>query len=59
MMGVLETRGGRIAALWLIEVLAMLLAYWKVPLSEHIALATLPVLLAVLSDGKGDRKRSP
>jgi hypothetical protein len=44
-----ESRGGRIAALCALEGLAMVFAYLRVPLSEHIALATLPVLLAVLS----------
>lgn len=49
MIKAFETRGGRILALCAIEGLAMFFAYMKVPLMDHIALATLPVLLAVLS----------
>jgi hypothetical protein len=49
MVRAFETRGGRIMALCVIEGLAMFFAYLKVPLMDHIALATLPVLLAVLS----------
>ena len=57
MIKALGTRGGRIVALCVIESISLLFAYLGVSAANSVALATLPALLAALSDRRSPQRK--